>query len=353
MNNLNRTASRTNSPALDTKGSRLHGWRLWFAGAGLLLLCVVAAALSLRIGARSVSWDDVFQALAGQQSTLEQAAVTKRIPRTILGLLAGAALSVSGALMQGVTRNPVADPGILGVNMGASLAVVTGIAIFGMEHLESYLWAAILGAALTGIVVYLLGAIGPGGPTPLKLTLAGAATGMALSSLVSALILPRADISAAVRSWQIGNIGSTTWEALRIASPFFLTGMVLSLLVAKKLNTLALGDELATGLGENVFVARAIAALAGVILAGATTALTGPIAFVGLMIPHACRLIVGPDYRLILPLSALVGASFLTLIDTLGRIIAPPAEVATSVLTAIIGAPVFIILIKRMRIKEL
>lgn len=225
------------------------------------------------------------------------------------------------------------------MNTGASLAVVTGIAFFGMEKLSHYIWAAILGAAITGVTVYILGAMGRGGPTPLKLTLAGAATGMALSSFVSAIILPRGDISASVRSWQIGNVGGVSWEALRVGAPFFTLGIIISLLTAKKLNTLALGDELATGLGERVQVARAIAAGAAVILAGTTTALTGPIAFVGLMIPHACRLIAGPDYRLVLPLSAIVGAAFLVCVDTLGRVIMPPAEVSTSVITALVGHP--------------
>ena len=324
-----------------------------------LWLIVVLAALvavmiaSVAIGSRAVSWSDIVAAIGGADQTLGQAAVTKRIPRTLLGVVVGAALGVSGGVMQGVTRNPLADPGILGVNMGASLAVVTGVAFFGLVSPTSYIWVAIAGAGAAAVFVYVVGSLGRGGATPLKLALAGAATAAAFSSLVSAVVLPRNDIAGGFHSWQIGGIGGGTFDKLGHVVPFLVVGAAVSLLSARALNSLALGDDLAAGLGENVAWTRAIAAFGAVILCGAATAVAGPIAFVGLVVPHACRLTFGPDYRWLLPLSALVGAALLTGADVLGRIVARPEEIDVGILTAFIGAPVFIYIVRRQNVREL
>ncbi|GAA1490401.1 FecCD family ABC transporter permease [Brachybacterium sacelli] len=324
---------------------------LWLA----LCLVVLAGiiALSVTIGSRDVGGQDILAAFGGSTDGFGPAAVAKRIPRTLLAVLAGAALGVSGAVMQGVTRNPLADPGILGINTGASLAVVIGIAHFGLTAASTFIWVAILGAAATATAVYVLGSLGQGGATPLKLALAGAATGAALTSFISAVVLPRSDIGDSVRSWQIGGVGGGTYASLQQVAPFLLAGFVLSLLCSRGLNTLALGDELAAGLGERVAVTRAVAALGAVVLCGAATAVTGPIGFVGLVVPHACRLLIGVDHRWLLPFSAVTGAVLLTAADVLGRIIARPAELDVGIVTALIGAPVFIAIVRRQKLVSL
>ncbi|MGO1259015.1 MAG: FecCD family ABC transporter permease, partial [Brachybacterium sp.] len=239
---------------------------------GLAAALVLIAACSVTIGSRDVGVADILAALGGSTDGFGPAAVAKRIPRTLLALLAGAALGISGAVMQGVTRNPLADPGILGISTGASLAVVVGIAWFGLTVASTFIWVAILGAALTAVLVYTLGSLGQGGATPLKLALAGAATGAALTSFISAVVLPRSDIGDSVRSWQIGGVGGGTYASLQQVAPFLAVGAVLCLLSARGLNTLALGDELAAGLGERVMATRALASLGAVVLCGAATA---------------------------------------------------------------------------------
>ena len=324
---------------------------LWFllAIASLCALVVV----SVMIGSRDVSWADAVAALGGSTNGFDEAAVAKRIPRTFLAVAVGAALGVSGAVMQGVTRNPLADPGILGVNLGASLAVVTGIAYFGLTSASSFIWVAITGAALAAVFVYVVGSLGRGGATPLKLALAGAATSAALASFVTAIILPRGDISQSARSWQIGGVGGATWDSISQVLPFLIVGFLVSLVSARGLNSLALGDDLAAGLGERVAITRGAAALGAVVLCGAATAVTGPIAFVGLVVPHACRLMFGVDHRWVLPFSAVVGAALLTGADVLGRILTRPSEIDVGIITAIIGAPIFIWIVRRSKVRAL
>ncbi len=324
---------------------------IWFAC--LFVLVIVLASLSIAIGTRNVNLSDILGALSGQAETIGQAAVTVRIPRTWLAILAGAALGVSGAVMQGVTRNPLADPGILGVNMGASLAIAIGVAWFGITSVQSFIWTAILGAWFTTLFVYTIGSLGRGGATPLKLALAGTATSIAFVSLVLAVVMTRNDIAGGLRSWQIGGVGGATTERVLTALPFLLVGFVLAWGSARKLNALALGDDLAAGFGENVAITRALAAFGAVLLCGAATAVCGPIAFVGLVVPHLCRLLIGVDYRWLIPFSALSGACLLLLGDIAGRIVARPSELDVGIVTAFIGAPFFIWIVRRQRIREL
>ncbi|SDE66420.1 iron complex transport system permease protein [Blastococcus fimeti] len=324
----------------------------------LWLLVVLAAlallmAASVAIGSRGVGWSDIVAALGGSQETVAEAAVTKRIPRTFLAVLVGAALGLAGAVMQGVTRNPLADPGVLGINMGASLAVVAGLAWFGLFGATSIIFTAIAGAALAAVFVYAVGSLGRGGPTPLKLALAGAATAAALTSFITAIALPRGDIAASVQSWQVGGVGGATGSTITPVLPFLVVGLVISLLSARSLNSLALGDELAAGLGERVALARGLAALGSVLLCGAATAVAGPIWFVGLVVPHFCRLLVGVDHRWLLPFSVLVGACLVTASDVVGRIIARPGELDVGIITALIGAPFFIAVVRRQKVREL
>ncbi|MDN4174130.1 iron ABC transporter permease [Nocardioides sp. SOB77] len=324
---------------------------VWLLG-GLLVL-VGLMALSVAVGSRDVGLDDILAALGGSSDTLDRAAVTKRIPRTFLAVLVGAALGLAGAVMQGVTRNPLADPGILGVNMGASLAVITGIAWFGLTAPASFVWAAIAGAALSAVFVYAVGSLGRGGATPLKLALAGTATSAAFASFITAVVLPRNDIAGGVRSWQIGGVGGASMDTITLVLPFLAVGLLVCLASARGLNSLALGDDVAAGLGERVALTRGAAAVGAVLLCGAATAVAGPIGFVGLVVPHLCRLLVGVDHRWLLPFSAVTGAALLTAADVLGRVVARPSEIDVGIITALVGAPFFIHVVRRQKVRAL
>lgn len=324
---------------------------LWLPA--LLVVLVGVMAMSVALGARDVAWTDIWVAFGGAAETFEQAAVAKRIPRTLLAVLVGGALGLAGAVMQGVTRNPLADPGILGVNTGAALAVAVGIAGFGLITYSQYIWTAIVGAALAAVFVYTVGTLGRGGATPLKLALAGAATSAALASFITAVVLGRNDIASVLRSWQIGGVGGGSYDAIGQVLPFLVVGLAVSLLSARSLNSLALGDDLAAGLGERVAVARACAALGAVVLCGAATAVAGPIGFVGLVVPHLCRLLIGVDHRWLLPFSTVAGAILLTASDVIGRLVARPSEVDVGIITALVGAPFFIALVRRQKVREL
>jgi iron complex transport system permease protein len=319
----------------------------------VLLALAGACALSVSLGTREVGLADILAGLSGRTDTMSQAVVAVRVPRTLLAALAGAALGLAGAVMQGVTRNPLADPGILGVNAGASMAVVIGMAFFGMQTLDAFLWTAILGAGAAACFVYAIGSLGRGRATPLKLALAGAATAIAAMSLTRAVVLPRNDIAGGVLSWQIGGVGGATYDAILPCLPFLAAGLVLSLLSARSLNLLALGDDAAAGLGARVAWARAGAAFGAVLLCGAVTAICGPIGFVGLVVPHVCRLLVGVDHRWLLPFSALTGGTLLIVADVIGRIVARPSEMDVGIVTAVIGAPVFIWIVRQRRVRDL
>nr|WP_237168419.1 iron ABC transporter permease [Paracoccus shandongensis] len=319
----------------------------------MLALLVLCCALSVAIGTRDVGLDDIAGALRGRADSIGQAAVAARIPRTLLAALAGAALGVSGAIMQGVTRNPLADPGILGVNMGASLAVAVAVAFFGIGSAQAYIWVAIAGAGATAVLVYAIGSLGRGGPTPLKLALAGVAISVAFVSLVLAVMLSHGNVAGGLQSWQVGGVGGATFARMAHVLPFLAAGFAIGLGCARKLNSLALGDDMAAGLGERVALARGLASLGAILLCGATTAICGPIAFVGLMVPHLCRLLAGVDHRWLLPFSALAGACLLIVSDIAGRLIARPSELDVGIVTAFIGAPFFIWIVRRARVREL
>ncbi|RVV99092.1 iron ABC transporter permease [Mesobaculum littorinae] len=330
---------------------RRRGRVATLAGVGAML--ALACVLSVSLGTRSVGWADIGAGLLGRTDTMAQAVVAVRVPRTLLACLAGAALGLAGAVMQGITRNPLADPGILGVNAGAAMAVVIGIAWFGMATLSAFIWTAILGAGAAACFVYVIGSLGPGGATPLKMALAGAATTIATSSFTVAILLPRNDIAGGVRSWQVGGVGGAAFDAMLPCLPVLAAGLVLCLMSARGLNLLAMGDDAAAGLGAGIARTRALAALGAVLLCGATTAICGPIGFVGLVVPHLCRLLVGVDHRWLLPFSALTGAILLILSDVAGRIVARPSEMDVGIVTAFLGAPVFIWIVRRRRVRDL
>jgi len=319
---------------------------------GLAVLALLFV-LSVAFGTRSVSVSEVWSALGGDTGGIAEAAVIKRVPRTVLALLVGAALALSGTTMQAVTRNPLADPGILGVSSGAALAVVVGIAFFGMSDPYSYIWVAIGGAALAAAFVYTVGSLGRDGATPLKLALAGAAISATFSSLVSAVLLPRVDALTTFRFWQIGGVGGGSWEKIGLLAPFLVVGAAICFFSARGMNMLALGDDLAAGLGESVLRTRLIAAAGAVLLCGVATAVAGPIGFVGLVVPHLCRLLVGTDLRWLIPFSAITGAALLVAADVVGRVVARPQEIEVGIITAFIGAPFFIWIVRRQKVREL
>ena len=319
-----------------------------------LALLSIMAIFSISLGAKNIAFSKVVDVLLGNDpDSLEAAIILQRIPRTVFGILAGGALGISGALMQSITRNPIADPSILGVNTGASLFVVAGIAFFNITVAYQYIWLGITGAGITAVFVYSVASMGKDGATPLKLALSGSAVSIVLGSLVSTIMLPNNRVMEAFRFWQVGSIGSATWENIMLISPFLLVGFITSMFISGYLNNLALGDEAATALGTNVVMTRTIGALASVLLCGATTALAGPIGFVGLIIPHIIRLIFGSEMSKMLPLSFLGSALLMLVSDVIGRIISLPGETEVGIITAVLGAPVFILAIRKGRVKSL
>jgi iron complex transport system permease protein len=324
---------------------------IYLIGFILLGICVLA---SLAWGSKNIEFSQTINALLNSEDKSFAALVVReRIPRTIFSIMAGASLGVSGALMQSITRNPIADPSILGVNTGASLFVVIGMAFFNISSPNQYIWMALAGATITSVFVYFVASIGSGGMTPIKLALAGAATSAVLSSLVSAVILPRSEVMDSFRFWQVGSVSGATWDSINLILPFIVIGLIISIAVTPALNVLALGDDVATGLGVNIGIVRIICAIAGVILSGATTAIAGPIGFIGLMIPHSMRLIFGSNLRGIVPLSAIGGAALLIISDVLGRVIGSPSEVQVGIITAFLGAPILIIIARKAKVRAI
>lgn len=319
-----------------------------------IILLIVSIISSLMLGARVVSYQELMDGLFyTNQDSYGANVVRKRISRTVFSLCCGVALGIAGVLMQAVTRNPLADPSILGVNTGATLFVVIGITFFNITTAGEYIWLALIGASITAVFVFGIGSMGRGGATPIKLLLAGAATSAALSSLVTAIIIPSAYAQDQFRFWQVGSVGSGNWDSIKIFIPFLIFGVFIAFISAPALNALALGDDVATSLGIRPGVLRFFAIVAGVVLCGAATALAGPIGFIGLLATHAMRFVIGPDLRFLIPMSALAGAIILTFSDVVGRLIASPGELEVGILTAFIGAPILIILAKKSKVRSL
>lgn len=324
-------------------GARQGAWLL----AAVVILALLTAA-SLAVGARGLSLATVWQALTHfNPANGDHAVVHARIPRTALGLLAGGALGLAGAAMQGVARNRLADPGIMGVNAGAALAVVTGIYLCGVTSLSGYIWFAFFGAAAAAVVVYLIASMGRDGASPVKLALAGAALSAGLYSLMNAILVSSQDTLDRFRFWQVGGIAGRDWSVVVSGLPFLAVGALIVLATGRILNSLALGDDIARGLGQRVGLTRGVTALGIVLLCGSATALAGPIGFVGLVIPHAVRSLTGPDYRWILPFSLVLAPALLLVSDMIGRVVLLPGEVPAGIMTALVGAPVFVWLIRR------
>ncbi|MGA5064217.1 FecCD family ABC transporter permease [Streptomyces exfoliatus] len=336
---------RPSRPATARRGALLVPFAL-----AALLLVVVAA--SLAIGAKPVPLGDVLAALGG--STDGDAVVVRelRMPRTLLGLLAGLALGAAGAVAQDITRNPLGDPGLIGVSAGAAFAVAAGIGVFGLTSSYQYIWFAFAGGALAGLLAYLVGGTGHGGATPAKLALAGAAVTVFLEAGTNALVLLDVRTLDQYRSWAVGSLAGRDAELGLQLLPFIAAGLILALALSGRLNALALGDDLAATLGTKVAATRALGALAVVLLTGSAVAACGLVTFVGLVVPHVVRAFTGPDARFLVPCSALGGAVLMLGADVVGRVVARPGELQAGVVTALVGAPFLAFLVKRGKLKE-
>jgi iron complex transport system permease protein len=339
------------APSPRAAGIALRTFGLLVAVGALVLVLFASVAY----GSKSISLGTVVDALRHYDATDQDQVIirTLRVPRTIVGLLVGAALGLAGTLMQGVTRNPLADPGILGVNGGAALFVVIGIHWFGIGTLSGYVWFAFAGAGIAAVVVYAIGSMGREGATPVKLALAGAAVSAMLASATTAVLLVDASTLDQYRFWAVGSLSGRSTAIVTQVLPFFVVGTVMALASGRVLNALSLGDDVARSLGQRVGPARAFAALGVVVLCGAATAAAGPIVFVGLTIPHIARAITGPDYRWILPYAMVLAPILLLASDVVGRLVARPAEVQVGIITAVVGAPVFVALVRRRKVAQL
>ncbi|MEN8653165.1 iron chelate uptake ABC transporter family permease subunit [Streptomyces sp. 21So2-11] len=316
---------------------------------GVLALVVVA---SIAIGAKPVPLDDVWHALFDASGTGNDVIVRDvRVPRTVLGVLVGAALGLSGAVMQALTRNPLAEPGLLGVNAGASAAVVSAISFLGITSLTGYVWFAFLGAGVVSVLVYALG--GSRGATPVRLALAGTAATAALYGYVNAVQLLDSAALDRLRFWTVGSLASANAEVIGKVWPFIAAGVLLALLIARPLNAMEMGDDAARSLGAHLTRTRVLAMLSVTLLCGAATAACGPIIFVGLMVPHLVRAITGPDIRWILPYAAVLAPVLLLGSDVVGRVVTRPAELQVGIVTALVGGPVFIHLVRRRKMAQL
>jgi iron complex transport system permease protein len=347
-------------PCAVTLGDRPRGFvrRDRWRALGLIVLAgllVAVLLLSVAVGSKPIPLGTVVDALLHHDPTNNDHLIVRslRAPRTIVGLLVGISLGLAGTVMQGVTRNPLADPGILGVNSGAALFVVIGIHWFGVASLSGYVWFAFAGAGLAALVVYVLGSMGREGATPVKLALAGAAMTALLGSITTAILLADVATLDQFRFWAVGSLAGRDATIAGQVAPFIALGTVMALASGRQLNALSLGDDVARSLGARVGPSRAFSAASVVVLCGAATAAAGPIGFIGLTIPHAARAVTGPDHRWILPYSMLMAPILLLSSDVLGRIVARPGELQVGIVTALVGSPFFVVLVRRRRLAEL
>uniref|UniRef100_A0AAU2VQX0 Iron ABC transporter permease n=1 Tax=Streptomyces sp. NBC_00008 TaxID=2903610 RepID=A0AAU2VQX0_9ACTN len=316
--------------------------------AAAVLALLFAVLLSLAVGARTIAPSAVLDALLhGGHSDAAEVIRNMRVPRTLIGLMVGAALALAGTVLQGITRNPIADPGILGISQGASVGVVLAIAYAGIHTLTGYVWFAFAGAAVASVAVYAIASSGRGGATPVKLALGGAAINALLVSVTMAVLTTKASALDEFRFWQVGSIAGRESQVAQQIWPFLLVGTVLVLSVARGLDALALGEDMAKGLGQKIATVRIVGGIGATVLTGVGVAAAGPIAFIGLAVPHIARAIVGSDHRWVLPMAALIGPVMLLVSDVIGRIVFPPSEVPAGVMTALIGVPFLVTLVRR------
>ncbi|MCG7409449.1 iron ABC transporter permease [Paenibacillus sp. ACRRX] len=312
------------------------------------ILLLISMLCSVLYGLHYFGLKDLWQAYSHFDGSNEHLILTTaRVPRTLVAALVGASLAVAGAIMQVLTRNPLASPSVLGVNAGAVLFIVIGLLAFGSSlTMSGMVWLAFAGAVATSAAVYTLGLQG-GGFEPVKLTLAGACMAAFTSSITSGIILIDKQSLESALFWMIGSVEGRDLEHLLMVLPYMVIGLAISLLLASSLNIMALGDDSARNLGQRLTLVRVLSAAAIVLLAGSSVAAAGPIAFVGLIVPHLCRYMIGHDFKWLLPYTAIVGAILLVTADLASRFILETKEVPVGVATAIIGVPFLIHVARR------
>jgi iron complex transport system permease protein len=313
-------------------------------GLVILSICLV---YSVTLGAAEIPLDKILASFVTFDDSYDHLVIqTVRLPRLLIGILVGAALAVAGALMQGLTRNPLADPGILGIEAGATLAVVGTIFAFGNLPLSVLTFVAFLGAATTAILVYFLGSLGRGGPTPLNLTVAGAALRALISSLTTAILIVSQKTLDEIRFWLAGSLAGRDINILLQVLPFVSVGLLVAFALGRQITTMSLGEDVAKGLGQQTAWIKIITGISVVLLVGSSVSLAGPIGFIGLVVPHIVKFFIKADYRWILPYSAVVGAILILIADIAARVLLKPQELPVGVMTALVGAPFFVYLAK-------
>jgi iron complex transport system permease protein len=315
---------------------------------GCLLVLLAVLVLSIGVGAKQLSLGEVWHGLLDSGSSAYPVVHRMRLPRTLLGLLAGAALGLAGGVMQALTRNPLADPGLLGINAGASAAVATAASFLGVTTFSGYVWFALAGAAAVTALVYAVG--GGHAATPERLTLAGSALNATLFSYVSAVMLLDTSSLDKMRFWTVGSLASAQPSTVVKVLPFVAVGLLTALALSRPLNALALGDDSARALGARPALIRTAAVAAVTLLCGAATAACGPIVFIGLLVPHLVRALTGPDLRWMFPYCAVLAPVLLLGADVLGRVLARPGELQVGIVTAVLGGPLFLYFVRRGRV---
>ncbi len=332
-----------------------HGARR-VVGLGLLVVALAGVCfVSITLGSRSITLMTIWDAFTSHDPTSASQTVVRemRVPRTLLGLSAGAALGLSGAILQGVTRNPLAEPGIMGINTGAAAFIVFGIMVLGTQQLSTYIWFGFLGAAVATVMVYTIASFGREGATPVKLALAGAAVTAAFYSLTNAIVMTNVEALNELRFWQVGSLAGRYLPVFWQTMPFIVIGVVVALGTGRALNGLALGEDVAVALGQRVRLTRAVMFVTVAILCGAATAACGPIVFIGLVVPHLARMLCGPDYRWILAYSLVLTPMVLLIADIIGRVVVSPSELQVGVVLGVLGAPAFVALVRYRNLVEL
>ncbi|MFI0407304.1 FecCD family ABC transporter permease [Actinomadura sp. 3N508] len=332
-------------PPSATAAERAPGPRRAAGLAGAVLFLLAVVLLSLAVGAKPLSlgeaWDGLFHGDSAAYTIVHE----MRLPRTVLGLLAGVALGLAGAVMQATTRNPLADPGLLGINAGAAAAVVSAISFLGVTSFTGFVWFAFAGAGAVAVLLYAVG--GGRGATPARLALAGSALNAALFSYVSAVQLLDTASLDRMRFWTVGSLAAAQNYTIVRVAPFVVVGLVAALLLARPLNAMAMGDDAARSLGADPGRARIVAIVTVTLLCGAATAACGPIIFVGLMVPHLVRALTGPDLRWLLPYCAVLSPALMLAADVIGRVVVRPSELQVGIVMVVAGGPVFLYFVRR------
>ncbi|MGJ9411864.1 FecCD family ABC transporter permease [Aeromicrobium sp. CF4.19] len=350
MTTLAERGTPTSTPERTRSGAGLTAGLL--AALGVL---AVVAFVSITFGSRGITLATIWTAFADfdPDSAAQTVIRELRVPRTLLGLLVGSALGLGGAVLQGATRNPLADPGIMGVNAGAAAFIVVGILVLGPLPLSVTVWFAFLGAGAATAAVYAVASFGREGATPIKLALAGAAISAGLYSVTTGVVMTSSAALNELRFWQVGSLAGRYWPVLTQVAPFLVLAILVALACGRLLNGLALGDDMATALGQRVRLTRTVLFVLVAVLCGAATAACGPIVFVGLVVPHIARAICGPDYRWIMVYSAVLSPIILLAADVAGRVVLSPSELQVGVVLGVLGAPAFIALVRYRNLAEL